>query len=80
MYAHAKHQVVGIVKVVETVSDVDIGLPQDMDLQCQDLVEAFQVFRLGIDEVMAYTKVDSEIRHGQLHPSVCCLQGYQTPG
>ncbi len=69
MYAYAEHEVIGVVEVVEAVSDVDIGLSQDMYLKRQNLIEAFQVFCLGIDEIMADTEVDGEIRHDELHAS-----------
>ena len=66
MEAEAQHQVVGVVEVVQAIADMEIGLLHDIDLQGEDLVEAFQIKGMGIDEVMANAKIDGEIRHDEL--------------
>ena len=67
MYAEAQHEVVGIVEIVEAVSNVDIAFSQDMNLQGKDLVKAPQVISGDIDDVMANAEVDGEIGHDELH-------------
>ena len=66
MEAEAQHEVVGVVEVVQAIADMEIGLLHDIDLQGEDLVEAFQIKGMGIDEVMANAKIDGEIRHDEL--------------
>ena len=43
-----------------------VSLVHDIDFQCQDLVEALQVFGLSIDDVMANAKINGKIRHHKL--------------
>ena len=57
MEAEAQHQVVGVVEVVQAIADMEISLLHDIDLQGEDLVEAFQIKGMGIDEVMANAKI-----------------------
>ena len=61
--ANTQHQVVGILKVIEAVANMDKGIMRETYLEGQQLVETIEHARLGIDEVATDTEVDGKIRH-----------------
>ena len=43
MNTHAQKEVIGVVKIVKTVTDMEVSLTHDSDLQGQNLIESLQV-------------------------------------
>ena len=47
MDTHAQHEVIGVVEVVKAIADMEVSLPHDAYLQCQDLVETLSGLARG---------------------------------
>ena len=67
MNTYAQKEIIGVVKIVKTVTNMEVSLTHDSDLQSQNLIEALQVARTRIDEVVAHAEVDGEIGHDKLY-------------
>ena len=66
MNTYTQHQVVGVIEIIQAIPNMEIGLLEQVDLQCENFIEALHILGIGIDKIVANTKVDGEIRHHEL--------------